>query len=145
MKDNKTNATESEQAESTTNDTKQNSKSSSQSKQKNQNTNANANANSPDWLMHLLTGAGALGGNYILFIKPLQEKFDAMNKAILMQEKSIEDLQEQLALLNRKIKKTTHHQDEDVLEQNGDDLFTVKSKPKKNGASTNETKRTVRF
>jgi hypothetical protein len=131
---------------------KQNTKTTNQSSQ----TNAQANANAPDWLMHLLTGAGALGGNYLLFIKPLQEKFDAMKQAILLQEKNIEKLQEQLDLLNHKLKKTRSHQNEDEqyfeedsgqeIKQKSDDLFTMKMKHQKNKPSfTNENKRTVRF
>ena len=58
---------------------KQKTKANNQSGQKN----AQASANSPDWFMHLLTGVGALGGNYLLFIKPLQEKFEAMNLSLI--------------------------------------------------------------
>ena len=122
---------------------KQGSRTANQSKQTNQN--GNTNSNSPDWLMHLLTGAGALGGNYLLFIKPLQEKFDEMSKVILMQEKNMEDIQEQLDVLKHKLKKTSNHQDEEELEQNNGDLFTVKSKQKQHGTSKPETRRAVRF
>ena len=125
---------------------KQNTKNTNQSKKTNQQANAkeSTNANSPDWLMHLLTGAGALGGNYILFIKPLQEKFDSMTKAILILEKKMEDQEEQIELLSRKIKKATQNE-QDLGEQNSDDLFTVRNKSKKSGSSINENRKTVRF
>ena len=147
MKENKTNETASEQAGSSTDGDKQNNKSTNQSGQSNQNNNANANNNSPDWLMHLLTGAGALGGNYLLFIKPLQEKFDAMAKAIQSQEEMIEELQEQMELLLHKQKKKNRFDDEDELEQNDDDLFTVKSKPQKQppAKAVSGIKKKVRF
>lgn len=61
----------------------------------------------PDWVMHLLTGAGAIGGNYLIFIKPMQEKLEAMNLAIKNQEKTIAKLQEQVELLNHRLKKTS--------------------------------------
>ncbi len=142
MKEQKTNTSEenSGKEEDKATNNKQNSKNTNQSKQ----TNQNANTSSPDWLMHLLTGAGALGGNYILFIKPLQEKFDSMTKAILMLEKKMEDQEEQIELLSRKIKKTTQNE-EDLGEQNSDDLFTVKNKSKKSGSTINENRKTVRF
>lgn len=148
MKEEKTNniGSNDDKEEDKATNNKQNTKNTNQSKKTNQQANAkeSTNANSPDWLMHLLTGAGALGGNYILFIKPLQEKFDSMTKAILMLEKKMEDQEEQLELLSRKIKKTTQNE-EDLGEQNSDDLFTVKNKSKKSGSSINENRKTVRF
>ena len=156
MKEDKATNTESENAEESTSKKteetttkKQGGRTANQSKQTNQNSqtnqNGNTNSNSPDWLMHLLTGAGALGGNYLLFIKPLQDKFDAMSSAILQQEKNMEDIQEQLDVLKHKLKKTINHQDEEELEQNNGDLFTVKSKQKQHGTSKPETRRAVRF
>ena len=148
MKEQKTSTTEenSDKEEDKAANNKQNTKNTNQSRKTNQQANANesTNANSPDWLMHLLTGAGALGSNYILFIKPLQEKFDSMTKAILMLEKKMEDQEEQIELLSRKIKKTAQNE-EDLGEQNSDDLFTTKRKDKTNVSSMNGTRRTVRF
>ena len=142
MEEDKTNTAKSnsEKADNTNNKNNQRAKNTNQSGQ----TNQNANSNSPDWLMHLLTGAGALGGNYILFIKPLQEKFDAMNQAILHHEKVIKDLQEQIDLLNHKTKKAKQRED-DTDEQNEEELFTTKKKDKTNPSSMNGTRRTVRF
>ena len=99
--------------------------------------------NGSGWIWGL-TGAGAIGGNYLLFIKPLQEKFDSMTKAILILEKKMEDQEEQIELLSRKLKKTTQNE-EDLGEQNSDDLFTVKNKSKKSGSNINENRKTVRF
>jgi hypothetical protein len=48
-------------------------------------------------LKHLLTGAGALAGNYLLWIKPLQEKMEAMNEKITQQEQSIKELEAKVA------------------------------------------------
>ncbi len=52
--------------------------------------------NNPDiagLLKHLLTGAGAMAGNYLLWIKPLQEKIEAMNEKIAEQERRIKELE----------------------------------------------------
>lgn len=79
-----------------------------------------------------------------------------MKQAILLQEKNIEKLQEQLDLLNHKLKKTRSPQNEDEqdfeedsekeMKQKSDDLFTMKMKHQKNKSSfTTENKRTVRF
>lgn len=126
------------------NNNKQKAKTSNQSEKTNQSGQTNQNTNSPDWLMHLLTGAGALGGNYLLFIKPLQEKFDAMNQAIIHHEKVIKDMQEQIEVLHHKIKKAKQ-KEEDKEEQNGDELFTTKRNDKPNPSLINGTKRTIRF
>lgn len=123
---------------------KQKAKTSSQSDKTNQSGQTNQNTNSPDWLMHLLTGAGALGGNYLLFIKPLQEKFEAMNQAIINHEKVIKDMQEQIEVLHHKIKKAKQ-KEEEIKEQGEDELFTTKRNDKTNPSSMNGTKRTVRF
>lgn len=69
----------------------------------NNSTNSQAGGmNVPDWVMHLLTGAGSMGGSYLLFIKPLQEKFDDLQKQITEQQDTIDDLQTQLKRLNGK-------------------------------------------
>ena len=146
MKEQKTNTSEepSHKEEDKATNNKQKAKTSSQSDKTNQSGQTNQNTNSPDWLMHLLTGAGALGGNYLLFIKPLQEKFEAMNQAILHHEKVIKDMQEQIEVLNHKIKKAKQ-KEEEIKEQGEDELFTTKRNDKPNPSPINGTKRTVRF
>lgn len=78
--------------------------------------------NIPDWLKHLLTGAGSIGANYFLFIKPIQDKMDIMQREITTQKDKIKDLE--------------HEQDRLILQLNNeawekrkqseDDLFTTK-------------------
>lgn len=46
-------------------------------------------------LKHLLSGGGAMAGNYFLWIKPLQDKVEALNKTIEKQEKRIKELEEE--------------------------------------------------
>jgi uncharacterized protein HemX len=117
-----------------------------QSEKTSQQTNAHQSTHSttPDWVMHLLTGAGALGGNYLLFIKPLQEKFDAMTKAILLLEKKMAEQEEQIKLLDHEFKSTPPHE-EDLGEQNNTQLFTVKNKSNKSGSSIHEHRKILRF
>lgn len=65
-------------------------------KDKNGNFDLSSFLNNPDLaglLKHLLTGAGAMAGNYLLWIKPLQEKIEAMNEKIVEQEKRIKELE----------------------------------------------------
>lgn len=62
----------------------------------------NDNAGMPDWVMHLLTGAGSVGANYLLFVKPLQDKFEAMNKAIENLVVETKELKEQLKSIKQK-------------------------------------------
>lgn len=46
-----------------------------------------------EFIKHLLSGAGAMAGNYFLWIKPMQEKMDAMNEKLIKQEIRIKDLE----------------------------------------------------
>ncbi len=89
--------------------------------------------NIPDWLKHLLTGAGSLGANYFLFIKPMQDKMDEMQKEIGQQKDKIKDLeneQDRLILqLNIEAK--------EKRKQNEDDLFTTKRNNNGQGKSQN--------
>jgi hypothetical protein len=74
--------------------------------------------NIPDWLKHLLTGAGTLGANYLLFIKPMQDKMETMNLEITKQDSRIKELEKEQAHLITKLKEQTnenqkHKKDED--------------------------------
>lgn len=116
---------------------------------------ATGNSNTPDWLMHLLTGAGALGGNYLLFVKPLQEKLEAMNQALLKQEKSIEALKEQVELLQHKLKKRASDVENEMERPKQikaerelrltDDLFVTKQKQQKISQPISGTYKTARL
>ncbi len=59
-------------------------------------------------LKHLLSGGGAMAANYFLWIKPLQDKNEALNTKLTLQEKRITDLEEEqdrlLEQLNKKEK-----------------------------------------
>ncbi|MBA3681044.1 MAG: hypothetical protein H0W73_07735 [Bacteroidetes bacterium] len=85
----------------------------------------------PDWLKHLLSGAGSLGAAYILFIKPMHEKMEIMQSQIAKQKDKIKDLQRDheriLLQLNNELNKKSKHRDEE--------LFTTKSGNSEQGKS----------
>jgi hypothetical protein len=54
------------------------------------------NENVMEILKHLLSAGGAMAGNYFIWIKPLMEKVESMQKVINDQEKRINDLEEAL-------------------------------------------------
>lgn len=92
----------------------------------------NTTPNIPEWVMHLLTGLGTMGAEYMLFIKPLQEKMELQTKLIKEQGERIETLEE-LLQNKRKIKRPIfkeHDDEEDEQEDDNDDkLFNIKRKP----------------
>ncbi len=97
-------------------------------KQTNQNTTPNnSTANIPEWVMHLLTGLGTMGAEYMLFIKPLQEKMELQTQLIKEYGERIEELEEllQSPRKTRRASRTTQEDDED--EDN--ELFNIKRKP----------------
>lgn len=57
-------------------------------------------------LKHLLSGAGAMAGNYFIWIKPLQDKMEAMSAKIDDQEIRIKELEAGQQVLIAEIKKT---------------------------------------
>jgi hypothetical protein len=78
--------------------------------------------NIPEWLKHLLTGAGSLGANYFLFIKPLQDKLEEMQKEISQQKDKIKDLENEQDRLILQL----NNDAKEKRKQNEDDLFTTK-------------------
>jgi|GEM_PF-1360164 len=64
-----------------------------------------AMAGMPDWVMHLLTGLGTMGADFLLFIKPLQDKFEVQSNLIKLQEKTIEDLKDKMEVQNKQQEK----------------------------------------
>ncbi|MDO9187639.1 MAG: hypothetical protein Q7W13_16640 [Bacteroidia bacterium] len=93
----------------------------------------NATPNIPEWVMHLLTGLGTMGAEYMLFIKPLQEKMELQTKLINEQSERIEALEE-LIQNKRKTKRTIYKEhddenDDDDDNEQDDKLFNIKRKP----------------
>ena len=52
-----------------------------------------SNQNIAELLKHLLSAGGAMMGDYFIWIKPLQEKVEAMNKTIMEQDSRIKELE----------------------------------------------------
>lgn len=59
--------------------------------------------NLADILKHLLSGAGVMAGNYLIWIKPLQDKMEAMTKTIEGQEKRIKEMETEQEKLFEKL------------------------------------------
>ena len=89
--------------------------------QTNQNTTPNNSAaNIPEWVMHLLTGLGTMGAEYMLFIKPLQEKMELQTQLIKEYGERIEELEE-LLQSPRKTKRVSRTTQEDEDDDEDDD------------------------
>ncbi len=59
-----------------------------------------------EMLKHLLSGAGAMAGNYFIWIKPMQDKMEAMSTKINDHEIRIKELETGQQVLINEIKKT---------------------------------------
>ncbi len=89
----------------------------------------------PDWVLHLLTGLGTMGAEYMMFIKPLQEKMELQSKLIKEQGERIDELEEILQS-RRKPKLSIRYQkdierdqdDEEEEDDKDNELFTIKRK-----------------
>ena len=96
--------------------------------QTNQNTTPNNSAaNIPEWVMHLLTGLGTMGAEYMLFIKPLQEKMELQTQLIKEYGERIEELEEllQSPRKTKRVSRTTQEDEDD----DENELFSIKRKP----------------
>lgn len=51
-------------------------------------------------IKHLLSGGGAMAGSYFIWIKPLQDKIDALTNKVNEQSKVINEMQEELDSLS---------------------------------------------
>jgi hypothetical protein len=85
---------------------------SKENKQSNTNQNTNAgfdftqllkDKNLAEILKHLLSGGGAMGGSYFIWIKPIQDKMEAMSKTIDEQETRIKELEKDQEKLFEKL------------------------------------------
>jgi len=59
----------------------------------------------PEWLYHLLTGVGTMGANYLLWIKPLQDKLEKLTLQFTKQESQIRELEKEQSRLIREMEK----------------------------------------
>lgn len=84
-------------------------------------------ANVPEWVMHLLTGMGTMGAEYMLFIKPIQEKMELQRQLLEQQNQRIKRLENALKIKGIKLSARFEESDDDDEEDS--DLFHVKRKP----------------
>lgn len=88
--------------------------------------------NIPEWVMHLLTGLGTMGAEYMMFIKPLQEKMELQSRLITEQGKRIDELEDLIQNRDKQKRfmqsKNDEEEDEDNEEEDND-LFQVRRKP----------------
>jgi hypothetical protein len=87
-----------------------------------------AGMNIPEWVMHLLTGMGTMGAEYMLFIKPLQEKMDLQRLLLEQQNERIKRLENALKNKGIKLKSYSNESDDDD-EDEDTELFQVRRKP----------------
>ncbi|MBI3521451.1 MAG: hypothetical protein HY062_19085 [Bacteroidetes bacterium] len=60
-----------------------------------------------EFLKHLLSGGGAMAANYFLWIKPMQDKIEVMNKKIEENEREIKKQDERIEELEEEQEKLT--------------------------------------
>jgi len=84
-----------------------------------------AGMNIPEWLTHLLTGVGTMGAEYMLFIKPLQEKMDLQRQLLEQQSERIKRLENALRSKGIKLRSQDDGSDD---EDEDEDLFQTKRK-----------------
>jgi hypothetical protein len=83
-----------------------------------------------EFLKHLLSGGGAMAGNYFLWIKPLQDKCEAMNKKIDTQENRIRELEYSQDKLIDELNREKKSEADNNLKGTSEDYFTTrKTKP----------------
>ncbi len=83
-------------------------------------------ANIPEWVMHLLTGLGTMGAEYMMFIKPLQEKMELQSQLIKQQGQRLEELEKLLPKHRRSKRMTGQDAEEDEADE---ELFSISRKP----------------
>lgn len=83
-----------------------------------------------EWLKPLLSGAGAMTGTYFLWIKPMQEKIDAMTTKINEQEKQIIRLEHEVDDLGKEFARAATKKEEsnDNVKGIKDDYFEIRNR-----------------
>lgn len=60
-------------------------------------------------IKHLLAGGAAMAGNYFMWIKPMQEKMEAMNTKITDQDKRIKELEKEVEFISSERDEENEH------------------------------------
>ena len=80
----------------------------------------------PEWLTHLLTGAGSMGATYFLWIKPIFDQYDAMKERVAKLENRVKELEEEQNKIILHLKKEDEQTNEFKGKEN--DYFTFRGK-----------------
>ncbi|MBS1634311.1 MAG: hypothetical protein JST26_00215 [Bacteroidetes bacterium] len=75
----------------------------------------------PSWLLPVLTGLASLGGNYILWVKPLQDAFKALSEEIEELRAEVKELK--LERKEREEKEELDGSDDGLLQYNRNKSF----------------------
>src|ERR1700741_3920614 len=79
--------------------------------------------NMPAWLLPLLGSAGGMGGTYMIWVKPIQEKLEKLTEQLAELEKKVEELQDKNEELEEELKSLRN---ESASQLNGNDFFQLK-------------------
>ena len=67
----------------------------------------------PEWLTPILSALGSIGGSYMLFIKPLQDRMDALVMQISDLREEVKELKQQNKELEKELEDIQQNQDSD--------------------------------
>ena len=65
----------------------------------------------PEWLTPILSALGSIGGSYMLFIKPLQERMDALVIQVSDLREQVKELKQQNKELEKELEDIQQNQD----------------------------------
>jgi outer membrane murein-binding lipoprotein Lpp len=70
----------------------------------------------PDWLTPILSALGGMGGSYMLFIKPLQERMNELSTQVIDLRSEVKELRQQNRDLEKEVGNIQSNQNNDVSE-----------------------------
>ena len=70
----------------------------------------------PEWLTPILSALGGMGGSYMLFIKPLQERMTELSNQVIDLRSEVKELKQQNKDLEKEVDNIQAHQTNDVSE-----------------------------
>jgi len=70
----------------------------------------------PEWLTPILSAVGGMGGSYMLFIKPLQERMNTLANQVIDLQSEVKELKQQNRDLEKEVGNIQANQNNDVSE-----------------------------
>lgn len=77
-------------------------------------------------IKHLLAGGAAMAGNYFMWIKPMQEKMEAMNTKITEQDKRIKELEKEIEFISNERDEESENRED--LKGTRDEYFKLRNR-----------------